>query len=368
MYNNITLEEKIILFELFNKKKLNIIKRINSLSSLVLKLDEYAIQENIKITEIIYKILNQNLANIGICQMLECGKKTKFISCVEGYQKFCSCKCAQLSPQTKEKFKKTSLKKYGTEHPFQNKEIQKKHQKTCIEHFGYKDALSCPAIHELQRKNKFEKYGNEYYSNREKNIQTLYIKYGVKSSFNIPYVKEKIKNIKFEKYGDKYYNNYDKHKLTCLLRYGYDSYSKTATHKAIATKIFNDPINQLNAMKSQIGCYKLREYKLKDSRIILYQSLMELAYIKYCENNNIWIDNGDKIPYLGSNGKKHTYFVDFKIRENGKYRLIEIKGTTKWYYKSLENGTLLNKIKAAQQYSKENDYLPYKMKINFKNI
>jgi predicted RecB family nuclease len=117
-------------------------------------------------------------------------------------------------------------------------------------------------------------------------------------------------------------------------------------------------------MESQRNSYRAKKYILADNRIIHYQSKLELAYIEYCEHNNIWIDNGDRIPYYDNNGKKHMYFVDFKIKEGDKYRLVEIKGTTKWYYKSIESGILLNKIEAAQKYSNSKEYLPFKMIID----
>ena len=51
------------------------------------------------------------------------------------------------------------------------------------------------------------------------------------------------------------------------------------------------------------------------------------------------------------------------IKENGQWRLIELKGKHPYYYKELKSGKLLAKVKAAQFYSLMYNYLPYKMKF-----
>ncbi len=100
-------------------------------------------------------------------------------------------------------------------------------------------------------------------------------------------------------------------------------------------------------------------------------------YCKECKNENIFqslgkgielgieIDNGDVISYYFNN-KLHKYYVDFKIKdkETGQWRLIEIKRKHKWFRDELKSGKLLAKVKSAQEFSKNNNYLPYKMLFN----
>jgi hypothetical protein len=43
--------------------------------------------------------------------------------------------------------------------------------------------------------------------------------------------------------------------------------------------------------------------------------------------------------------------------------LIEIKGKHHWWYADLESGRAKAKINAAQKYSKERGYLPFKIKF-----
>lgn len=64
-----------------------------------------------------------------------CGKRVKFLGKSNMlFSQHCSCKCAQLDKEVKEKQKKTCLEKYGVEHNFQIAEEQKKsHSKEAIE-------------------------------------------------------------------------------------------------------------------------------------------------------------------------------------------------------------------------------------------
>ena len=110
--------------------------------------------------------------------------------------------------------------------------------------------------------------------------------------------------------------------------------------------------------------YQLKEYKTIYNNTIHYQSKSELNFIKHCEVNNIHIEDGDTINYIHNN-KKHKYYVDFKIKEKDKWRLIEIKKKHMWWYQGLNNGSINAKIKGAVEYSRKHNYLPYKIKFNF---
>ena len=54
--------------------------------------------------------------NESKCKM--CGRKTSFLNIAQGYRRFCSGKCAQNSPETRDKCKQTSLQRYGAENVF----------------------------------------------------------------------------------------------------------------------------------------------------------------------------------------------------------------------------------------------------------
>ena len=258
------------------------------------------------------------------------------------------------------KIKKTNIEKYGVEFPTQNKEIQEKTKQTNLERYG--------SYYIVQNKNILQKlYGVDdinqldwVVEKQKKNRQeTLRTKYQVENVSQLQWVQDTIKKNNLERYGVESSNQLEsvknKSKATCLEKYGVE-YS-------MQDRQVHDKCMSSNRRKA----YKLRKYKLPNGNTVKYQSKMELAYIEDCVKNNIEIENGDKLPYYDNDGKKHYYFVDFKIKEDDKYRLVEIKGTTIWYYESIESGILLNKTLAAQAYSEEKGYLPFRMEINYGN-
>lgn len=173
-------------------------------------------------------------------------------------------------------------------------------------------------------------------------------KYGVDNPRKAQVVKDRIKQVKLERYGDANYNNTEKSKQTCLERHGVRN---ALQNKDIRQKVFTS-----QSRKS----YRLKEYVLPDNRIIFYQSAPELIYIQQCIIRNIYIENGDTIEY-SHNNKKHYYYVDFKIKVNDKYQLIEIKGKNKWYYNDIQSGVFYAKKEAAINYSLKMNYLPFKI-------
>lgn len=98
--------------------------------------------------------------NTGICI---CGKSTPFLNLGKGYQKHCCAKCAQLDPNTQNKFRVSN--------PQKDKIIRAKTIATCNEKYGgvgFKSQLI-----------------------QEKAIQTRLDKYGVTNSYQIPHIAEK---------------------------------------------------------------------------------------------------------------------------------------------------------------------------------
>jgi len=107
--------------------------------------------------------------------------------------------------------------------------------------------------------------------------------------------------------------------------------------------------------------FKRKKHKLKNGKIINYQSKPELEFIKYCEYNNIEIENGPTIKYFFKD-RNRNYYIDFKIKENDNWRLIEIKGKHKWFLDDLRGEkSIYQKIIAAKLYSEKNNLLPYRM-------
>lgn len=95
----------------------------------------------------------------------------------------------------KEKIKQTSLRKYGTENPWQAESIKSKSRKT-----------------------KVVRHGDPTYTNRQKCKETMQSKYGVDNCSQLDDWDSKVKETKFQRYGSATYNNSAKMKQTKLSR------------------------------------------------------------------------------------------------------------------------------------------------------
>ena len=144
--------------------------------------------EKMKPRQILWHLINQ-INEIPNCK--ECNNKVNWDYHNHKYLKYCSLNCSYISIDTKEKRKKTNLKKYGVISTSQVKEIKEKQEKTILKRYGNKHP------------NKSEKV-------REKYKQTNLIKYGVESS-NQKNFSEKTKEILFNK---EKFNEFMKDKTT----------------------------------------------------------------------------------------------------------------------------------------------------------
>ena len=79
--------------------------------------------------------------------------------------------------------------------------------------------------------------------------------------------------------------------------------------------------------------FKIKTYYNCDNNQLLYQSPLELKFIKWCNENKYPVKNGPNIIYYFEE-KKRIYKIDFQINNI----LIEIKDNNIWHKKDLESG------------------------------
>jgi len=77
--------------------------------------------------------------------------------------------------------------------------------------------------------------------------------------------------------------------------------------------------------------FKIRKTVNVEGHLIMYQSKLELKFIRWCNNNNILVKNGPKIQYFFGD-KERFYRVDFQIKQT----LIEIKDNHIWHINDLK--------------------------------
>jgi len=78
--------------------------------------------------------LYYNINYIVKCK--ECGKIVKFKKFSKGYNNFCSIKCSSNNEKTREKYKNTSIEKYGQDNPFKSVVVRNVYKSTCLERYG----------------------------------------------------------------------------------------------------------------------------------------------------------------------------------------------------------------------------------------
>lgn len=100
--------------------------------------------------------------------------------------------------------------------------------------------------------------------------------------------------------------------------------------------------------------FKIRTTHNCNNKLILYQSKLELKFINWCNNNNIVIDNGPRVPYFFEN-KNRIYKVDFQVKNI----LIEIKDDHIWHQNDTNSGKWKAKEDAAKKLIKINEYCDY---------
>jgi len=182
----------------------------------------------------------------------ECGNPVTYTENMnKGYKEFCSSKCSNNSPKTKEKKKKTCFKNFGVDNPLQSSINQEKMKKTCFERYGVENPSQSEENKEKIKKTNLERYGVENPSqvenfqekkkktcfenfgvynpmhseeNKEKNRKTNLERIGVENVFQSEYYQEKIKKTNLERYGVEYPSQskdvQDKRNKTIFERYG----------------------------------------------------------------------------------------------------------------------------------------------------
>ena len=218
---------------------------------------------NFKFKQKVYHYLNNDLElKLGKCPV--CGNRCKFISVSEGYTTYCSTKCMANSIQVKEHKRNTCMKKFGTDHPWKNKNVREKAKQTCL-----------------------EKYNNTNFNNRGKAKETCLNRYNIENPSQLEEVK-------------------CKKKQTCIKNFGIDSFTKTIEYK----KLFNDKVRVKN-ITSKIYSTKKKNNSFHTSKI---EKLLE-EYFLHNNINFITQYKSDLYPFN----------CDFYFPDKDLY--IEIQGT-----------------------------------------
>ena len=281
----------------------------------------------------------------GFCKI--CKKPTRFIHLHDGYANCCSKKCSKK--YTYEQTKKSNLKNYGVENPYQrkdvkkkikqnnlknfgvnmplqNKEIKEKAYKTMEENYRAKTTLQSEILIKKVKKTKKEKYDNEFYTNYEKIKKTNKEKYGCENPLGNKKIREKRKRTMKKLYGSEHaLKNKDcrnKFKNTCKEKYG-----------------VNYPMqNKSSFEKQQSSGFNAKKYKNTN---IYYRGSYEFDFLEKFYSKHPDIINANSIKYTYKD-KTKIYFPDFYIPSLN--LIVECKNS---YLKKRDEETLEAKKKAT---------------------
>lgn len=218
--------------------------------------------------ETVYRI-KYNIEEIPKCPV--CGKNCKF----NGhpglvYLTYCSNNCKKKSnlvgihiaetrlkkygkgiPGIITKMKMTWQNKYGTENPFQLKEIKNKKENTCLKKYGVKCVLSSKEIQKKSEETRLRKYGYANFFCDED------IRKKAQISLSSEKCKEKTKQTNLIKYGYEYYNQCPKARENLRIKLS----DPEVQNKIIQTKIKNGSYKR---SKKEDKCFELLKLKYKD--------------------------------------------------------------------------------------------------------
>jgi hypothetical protein len=137
---------------------------------------------------------------VGACKI--CSSQTKFLSISRGYREYCSKKCSnndlELSKIKSEKFKKTSLEKWGVDNPAKDSKVIQKIKKT-------RASLDNASILEKSKKTTLKNWGVENVSQsdeiKKKKAEKTLKNWSVENPFQSDIIKQMIKKKHLEVLG-----------------------------------------------------------------------------------------------------------------------------------------------------------------------
>jgi hypothetical protein len=315
----------------------------------------------------------------------KCGKEDskRFGSIVANNLILCK-ECMKI--HGKEKLKRTSQEKFGTDNPLENKEVIAKRKQTMINTYGVEYPLQVKEILKRTQETNLQKYGNRFIgqveSCKEKAKETNLQKYGTEYTFQSESVKIKIEQTMIERHSvinisqsteikekkaETTFKNFgvrnpsqcpeiqQKKIETSLERYGTESPSHCEEIKAKvrATNLkrcgyeYHAQSPEFQA-KLQRKAFKRKEYIMPSGNIRIVQGYEPWALeilISDFDEEQIFTDR-EYIPFIPYEleGKNKVYIPDIYIPHINK--IIEVKST---YTYIAKNGNVQLKAEATRK-------------------
>lgn len=270
--------------------------------------------------------LEHGLKSSPVCQSPKCSNPVEWRNGTHTFAPHCCRQCYLDDPNSHHKEEETKERKYGNKYYYNKEkavETSRKHfgegnynnrlkfKQTCQAKFnGNAPACSRQVVEKMQA-TKEERYGDPGFNNHEQAANTVKDKYGVSNVSQIDGVQEKVKDTNMRLYGKTHFNKTDEYK---------------AMYPEIRRKCAKRWVLLWNDDKSHI---KFRKGDEPDDiegwqHRLEFDSGFEVDVFVFCKlNHDMDCDYQPKISFpYEYKGKHHTYHPDFII--NGK--VVEVKG------------------------------------------
>jgi hypothetical protein len=264
-----------------------------------------------------------------------------------------NCEFVSQVKNVREKIKNTWFSNYGVYNPLQCPAIRVKGIETCLRKYGFKYASQSESIKTKMSDTSMKRYGVKraiqlpFYKNKKE--QTSFKKYGVKNAIQLQSVKDKRIQTSLKRYGvtssSKLQNFKDKSMQTCLQKYGvkYPSQSEIVKNKRVQTCLQKYGVKYACQARIKYNDFTFKKYTFPCGKISHVQGHEPFALndlIKEGYTGSDILTCRSEVPdiwYIGSDDKKHRYFVDIYIPKINK--MIEVKSD--YTYKRYEQTVLL---------------------------
>lgn len=250
--------------------------------------------------EIVYRIVHK-IEKRPVCPT--CGSPVSFIDTTVGFREFCSNLCVNRYEGTKEKIKKTclekfgytnalkspeikkkmeatNLKRYGVKNVYQSEEVKKKIRETNLEKYGVESPMQSREIMDKSKKTCIERYGADRpYKNEkivEKGKKTCLEKYGYESPFKSPEIRKRIEETNLKKYGARYATELPeyqaKQRATNLKKFGAEYYIQSEEGRKRFEETWNSEEFK-NSIAERMRKSTHSRYKNTAGERLIYQAL-----------------------------------------------------------------------------------------------
>lgn len=221
------------------------------------------------------------------------------------------------------KRRRTSMEKYGVDHPMKTEEVKKRQESVIMEKYGVAHPLQNAEILEKAKQTNMERYGEEWGlacdKIRQKGIETMLEKYGVTHYNQLPEMKE-----------------YLRENCTQWLNESYENpWAKGIKRPEEWNQKQRETISELIQQGKWLAGHKntLRGYYLGNKckrKISFFRSGFELLMHYFLDHSELveWYDYEPfYIEYDGVDGNKHHYHPDFLVKyyNNNTLHIKEVK-------------------------------------------